>query len=107
MLLDPLDLRWCEPALQEGLPIGNQVAERLHPYEVIILATHMGSGTAPWVGDGVNDEAGPDGIELDVAGGREEMPLVHHEGRKSLLPEMPPPAFAEIDPAGIPPVRFA
>jgi hypothetical protein len=38
-----------------------------------------------------------DGVPLDVPHGRHQVPAIHRKRRESPLPQMPPPALAEID----------
>ena len=51
-------------------------------------------------------QPGPNRIELDIPHAPEQMRLVHGKRGKPRLPEMPAPALAHVDKAGVAPVGF-
>jgi hypothetical protein len=46
-------------------------------------------------------------VELDITSGSEQVSLIEHERGEPALPEVPPPALAEVDRARVAPVRLA
>jgi len=74
---------------------------------LVVAAFKMRPGAAVGIAVRLAYDLRPHRIEFDVSGGGQEVFVVHHKRSETALPEMPPPAFAEVDVARVTPVCLA
>ncbi len=91
----------------EAIPVGYQLQQRTHADEFVVRSAQMGPGARPRPVLRPCTEPRTDRIQLHIPGSGDEMPLIHHERVKTLLPKMPLPAFPDIDHARVATMRLA
>lgn len=107
MLADLLDLVLRHAAGQEARPIGDAAEQGRDLDQGVVAPGQVGAGARPGPSLGLPDQPGPHGVQLDVAGGRQQVILVHWERVEALLPKVAAPALAEVDAPGVAAVRLA
>jgi hypothetical protein len=85
----------------EASPIGYSLGQRTHADELIVQSDQMGAGARPRPVLRPCTEPRTDRIQLHRPGSGDEVPLVHHERMKTLLPKVHSPDFTDIDHARV------
>ena len=102
MLADVVHFRRRYRLRQEIPPVAfDDRKQGSHIHQIIILTGYMGAGAAPSPLFRPSNQFRPNRIVLNISATCQQINLIHHERRKSLLPKVSTPAFPEIDTTGI------
>ena len=92
---------------QKGRDVADPVQQRPCHDQPVIFARQMRPGARPGPVLGPRDQACAHRVHRHIAGGGDQVGLVHDYRGKSVLEQMPGPAAARIDEVGVAPMRLA
>ena len=91
---------------KEGGPAGDEVEQRATLGQTVSAIFEMAARARPWPVTRRGAQPGAHWVSLDIARG-EQVRLIQDAGREPPLPQIAPPALAEVDVVGVAPVGLA